>query len=240
MKDLQKSLLVACFANMGHPEWRVLQTGDLTATLAPTRRPLGNNVWGEATYLNLARCQAFFNGRPFSWLLEEGGNADRLLAAGFRKGDPTPEMGVDLPGAVLPAPGPGIRIREAGADLPVWAALLGESFAMSQADTLEFFRPLVETLHSVPLLGYLDGEPAGTAELHLQGPSAALYAVSTKPAARHRGLGRALVAECLARARAAGAASAVLYASPMGRSLYERAGFRTLQTFQEYLSPGHP
>lgn len=240
MKNLQEMLLVACFQRMEGLGWRVLQTEGLTATLAPTRRPLGNNAWGEATFLNLARCHAFFNGRPYSWLLESDADPARLLVAGFRRGDATPEMVLaDLTSFSCPAV-PGIRVEETGEDLAAWSALLGESFAMPPGEVREFFEPLVLAGQSTPLLGFLDGEPAGTAELQVDLPWAALYGVSTLPRARRRGLGRALVGACVARARKAGAVGAVLYSSPMGVPLYEQCGFRTVQVLQEYLSPGHP
>ena len=75
--------------------------------------------------------------------------------------------------------------------------------------------------------------PAGTAlrspdgaERTLERPEVRLLAVS--PAARGRGVGMALMEECLGRARRAGAAELTLHTNPMMQAavrLYERMGF---------------
>lgn len=66
---------------------------------------------------------------------------------------------------------------------------------------------------------------AATALLSLTYGIAGIYYFSTLPAFRRRGLGMVFLSETLEEARRSGCHTAVLQASPMGFSLYERAGF---------------
>lgn len=76
-------------------------------------------------------------------------------------------------------------------------------------------------------VAFVDGEPAGTGRMIVDERGwAGIFAVSTVPRFRRRGIARAMMEHLLWSARAAGAHSAVLQTSEMARSLYEDLGFR--------------
>jgi ribosomal protein S18 acetylase RimI-like enzyme len=77
-------------------------------------------------------------------------------------------------------------------------------------------------------LGYVDGQPVGTASSFTTDDVVGIYNVGTIPQARRRGIGAALTLQALADARARGARHAVLHASEMGVSIYRQLGFRPI------------
>ncbi|MFM7718789.1 MAG: GNAT family N-acetyltransferase, partial [Actinomycetota bacterium] len=74
------------------------------------------------------------------------------------------------------------------------------------------------------------------------GPAAEIDHVATVPAARGRGHARALVARCVAEARAAGTDVVFLLAEPDGPAerIYRRGGFRPIATFAGWVRPASP
>lgn len=74
--------------------------------------------------------------------------------------------------------------------------------------------------------------------LHLDGETAGIYGVATRPEARGLGLARRLTLDALHAARAAGATAAVLHSTPMAVPLYAAIGFDRVADFSLYASPG--
>ena len=64
-----------------------------------------------------------------------------------------------------------------------------------------------------------------------------VFAVSTAAQMRRRGVGTALTAAALDWGRAAGADLAFLTSSDMARGMYERMGFRQVDTWHFYVRP---
>lgn len=77
-------------------------------------------------------------------------------------------------------------------------------------------------------LGFLAGEPIATVKLFAGAGVVSVQHVKTLPAARRRGIGRALVGHALRQAREHGVAWAVLTSTPAGLPLYTRLGFNTV------------
>jgi ribosomal protein S18 acetylase RimI-like enzyme len=75
-----------------------------------------------------------------------------------------------------------------------------------------------------------DGEWACVAVTLRLGEDVSVQYVATEPAFRRRGLAGRLLGAALADARADGLRTATLQASPDGRGVYERLGFRTVAT----------
>ncbi|GIF23631.1 ribosomal protein S18 acetylase RimI-like enzyme [Actinoplanes tereljensis] len=63
-----------------------------------------------------------------------------------------------------------------------------------------------------------------------------VYNIAVRPEARSQGLGRAMTARVMADGFAAGATSAYLQTSTVGRPLYESMGFRTVQTWATFFT----
>src|SRR5689334_2405825 len=69
------------------------------------------------------------------------------------------------------------------------------------------------------------GAPQGAVCCVSFGATGWIGALGVAPEARRRGLGRALTEAAIARLHARGAATVLLFATDMGRPLYERLGF---------------
>jgi GNAT superfamily N-acetyltransferase len=74
----------------------------------------------------------------------------------------------------------------------------------------------------------VEGKTVGETTLFISGKTAGIYGVRVLEKFRRRGIGEALVRAALARAQDLGCRWAVLGASGMGQSVYERAGFRAV------------
>ena len=105
-----------------------------------------------------------------------------------------------------------------------------ESLDFPKAETEAIFG-IPARLLSPPLaiyVAYLDGEPVSTAMTLLTPPIAGVYWVGTKPSARGHGLAEACCRYASNWGFANGATWAVLQASSMGESIYERIGYRKI------------
>lgn len=75
-------------------------------------------------------------------------------------------------------------------------------------------------------VGYLNDQPVATNMLFKGGGVAGVYAVATVPSARGKGIGAAITLKPLLEARDEGYIYAVLFSTEMGKSVYQRIGFR--------------
>jgi GNAT superfamily N-acetyltransferase len=87
------------------------------------------------------------------------------------------------------------------------------------------------------LIARLDGAGVATAMAFDHADDCGLYNIATLERARRRGLGAALVATHLHRARARGRRTATLQATEMARGVYASVGFRDLGRILEYGPP---
>ena len=128
-----------------------------------------------------------------------------------------------------------IRRADPVADLAAVRSVLIDGFFEGDADG----RSLVEATFASPdsladpgvgvfLAEDDDGRPVSVAGAWPIGRDAAIGWVATVPWARRRGLGGAVTARAVEHAFDNGAEFAVLQASPSGRPVYERIGFKTV------------
>ena len=85
-------------------------------------------------------------------------------------------------------------------------------------------------------LGEVDGRPVATAIGVTAGAFTAIFSVATDPAFRHRGFGTAVTARAAADGVLAGAAWCWLQATSDGYPVYRNLGFRTVETWSNWLS----
>lgn len=179
---------------------------------------------------------------PFFWVAwpPEGapGLADYLDATGltFERFDmPAMARRLDgLPAITLPDGVEIVRVRTAQ-DQADWLAVHMAGFEEPEAARPDFGQYLASSLAESPpevehFVARWRGEPRAISTL-LRAPLAAgIYHVTTLPAYRGRGLGRALTLAAMHEARRAGYAQAILFATPSGYPLYRGMGFETVAT----------
>jgi GNAT superfamily N-acetyltransferase len=105
-------------------------------------------------------------------------------------------------------------------------------------EQVEQLAPLVRRLRDDRLLTHgirVDGRFACVALTLRIGDDISIQYVATERRNRRQGLASRLLLAVMARAAATGATSATLQASPDGRPVYERLGFRTVATLRAYL-----
>ena len=130
-----------------------------------------------------------------------------------------------------------LTIRPLGlADSGLHGALAGQAFA---ADA-EIFDRVTDPALALPgarvYVGEVAGEPVTTALAVTVGDAVAVFNVATPPEHRGRGYGAAITGRILNDALAAGAGWAWLQATPDGAGIYERLGFRTVESWACWLS----
>ena len=160
------------------------------------------------------------------------------------------ELGLALDGGIMPGmvlhpipddlvtTAPGLEIRQVGdagalRDHAVVAAL---GFGLPEAVGISFMGDELWTRDGAAVYtGYADGLPVTSGFSVRTGDTLGLFTIATLPEARGRGFGAAMTARLVADGAAAGCTAAALQASPMGRPIYERMGFRLVQEYEIYV-----
>lgn len=97
--------------------------------------------------------------------------------------------------------------------------------------------PLTDDAGITYYLAEVDGVLVGTGMAALSGDLLGIFNITTLPKYRRLGYGRAITLEVIREGYAAGAPTAYLYASEMGRPVYESIGFRTEEYLTEITAP---
>jgi GNAT superfamily N-acetyltransferase len=164
-----------------------------------------------------------FRGRPgFVWLREPGPEAEGLV--------PLVMHGMTASTSGAGGVADDVTQVRSPADLDAWHAVYCEVFEGDMRSRAEWGR-LHQGLRGrlVLLLARVHGSPAATGAVYLADEWAGLYCFTTRTRYRRRGLASALVRASHAVARARGVEQALLHATPMGRSVYVRAGYEEVR-----------
>ena len=181
------------------------------------------------------------------WVGPETQPADlrqRLEAHGLQLSSDIPGMILDLAKLEGAEPLPdGVAIEEVNdlEAMPIWSHTLVLGFGMSEelADPMNVwmsstFEPDVTKRTARHYIAYVNGEPAGTATVFMGGGVAGIYNITTLETFRRRGIGRAITLRPLLDAKAQGYRFSMLHSSVMGKPVYEKLGYETLDTISQY------
>ncbi len=116
-----------------------------------------------------------------------------------------------------------VSIASAGFDAP---AALFEELVSEPLFALPGFRAYVGSSHD---------EPVTTALAMTEKDHVGVYNVATLPAHRGRGYGAAVTAQAVLDGFASGASFAVLQSSDAGFAVYQRLGFRTVESWESWI-----
>jgi ribosomal protein S18 acetylase RimI-like enzyme len=188
--------------------------------------------------------------RPFSWWVFPSDRprdlCDALRSAGLDRAETEMAMRADL--TALPSADPepeSLRVERVATrrSLKDFARITAANATPPDAHVLRFYELAAPALLSegCPLrlwIGYVGDAAVSTAECAIGGEAVGLSNVSTRIAYRRRGFAAALIRRILEEARGEGFPAAFLQAAPGAVSLYERLGFRTHGTIEEYKDAG--
>ncbi|SFJ34194.1 Acetyltransferase (GNAT) family protein [Paenibacillus sp. UNC496MF] len=143
-------------------------------------------------------------------------------------------MGLDLNGWRLRLPDiPGLEVRlvREAQELEDYRKTILAGFSIPEPMADLYCKVFVDgpNQDSSPIqhyLAYLDGVPVTTLSTFIDGDVAGIYSIATVEAYRSRGLAQTVLAYGLGVAQQQGAKLAVIHATPMGRTVYQRVGFK--------------
>ena len=239
--------MVAFWVGYGRaPGAELHEQEDLVRVITGVSEPLFNGVYRTRLAPNdvdsaIATTLAHASSRrmPMFWWVgpftRPAGLAAHLERHGLAHAGNLPAMAVDLrtlPREPPKIPGLTVVSVEDFETLRTWAriAAIGTEFP-------ELIHPELVALevgvglglperHYTRYVGYQDGEAVATSAMLLHAGVAGIFAVSTIPRARRRGIGTALTLVPLLEARMRGYRVGTLQAAPMGFPVYRRLGFR--------------
>ena len=210
---------------------------------SPANGAVGLGFAGEVTAAEIALVEAFFRSRSEQPIvavcpLAHPSLASCLGSRGWVLGTFENVLVLDLASTDTWAPdADGVEVREASgeSELDAWALLAARGFSAPEPPAEPELRLAVAASRRAGarfLYGVVDGEPAGTGQLEIDGDIAWLSGDSTLPHARRRGVQSSLQRARLVLARDAGCRMAVTESvpgSPSQRNM-ERLGFRVVYT----------
>lgn len=130
-----------------------------------------------------------------------------------------------------------LRTRQPEDDHAI-AEVLGAAFGATPSSAAKLLDPAHLASEGIQWhLGEVDGAPVTCALSVVAGDAVGLFAVGTVPEARGRGYGSAVTSHAVAHGFAAGAGYGVLTASPEVQAVYERLGFRVLESWRRLVPP---
>jgi ribosomal protein S18 acetylase RimI-like enzyme len=194
----------------------------------------------------LREARAFFRPSP-TWRVTAPGPLHETWAsaanvAGLRAGETVPRMVLAPIPRTPPLPvGLTVRRVETARELRDFCRAAGRGFripewylriAFTRGRSGHFTADRALRL----FVGYLEGAPVATSAAVTSDRVTGIFFVATVPRARRRGLGAALTWAAIDDGRRLGAEAAWLQSSIVGRSMYERIGFRRVHDDYDWVS----
>jgi len=196
--------------------------------------------------------RTFVEGAVRRWVLittssSQEAFAPLIRALGLRPADTMPGMLWDpLPGEPVEMPvGFDVRAVRFPEDLREFGRTMMGGFE-APPELMDPWADAVGHLPTAPpelrgwYLGLWSGRPVCTAVRYATGALAGIYAVSTLPESRRRGLGTAITQYAAITGRPEGCTASFLQSSTAGRSVYERIGYRMVEDYQVWAPEADP
>ncbi len=165
--------------------------------------------------------------------------ADLVAGRGMSPAEAVPLMLLESADLRRPAPIGGFAVRPVTpAEVPRYIPVAAAGFEMPAAPLEQLINR--DVLAAPGVRGYLgswDGEPVTTAVSLTFGALTSLINIATVPGQRGHGFGTAITAHAVSEARAAGSPWCWLHSTPDGYPVYQRLGFRTIETAATWQSP---
>ena len=222
------------------PGGRIEEHDGLVLTDCQATDSMGNVAIATAPSRNaaktIAEVVAFYTPHKLPWILfaypETSASLERAAREhGLRDEGWFPGLLLDPIPAEIPALPEGVEVRRVDTveELQVFERTASRAYEVESG-------PVYEGWLTYPgfsfHLAYHNGEPVATATLVASHGMAGIVYVGTVPEARGRGFGRAAVWSAIQAGRAQGFHASALWATPMGRPMYERMGFRSITQYR--------
>jgi N-acetylglutamate synthase-like GNAT family acetyltransferase len=131
------------------------------------------------------------------------------------------------------------RVRQAGSqDLDVVCALMGDAFGLAVELIVEVTAGVLRDDNGPTKILVLEEEGVAVSAVltSFVDDAVTVWCMSTPERFARRGYGRAILADCLLRARSDGARVGLLGATPAGKPLYDATGWITLEYWRLFAS----
>gem|GEM_PF-1518757 len=196
----------------------------------------------QVTEQEVAQVVNYFGSVPFRWFVPEGDAPQIALLerCNVRYICSFPAMAVELSQMPVTTFQPGLTVQEVetAAAMELWFSVITQSYSMAQpAEFAQCIEELKRRAGPKGLrfyLGFYEEVPVAGSVLMQHGDRAGLHWVGTLPEYRHKGAGLMVSLQPLLDARQQGCATALLFASVLGKHVYERLGFKEYATYKVY------
>ncbi len=188
----------------------------------------------DVTTAEVLEIKDFFGEIPFRWFVQDSDaiQINTLKDAGLQYICDYPAMSMDLSQLTSSIYQPEITVREmiSACDEVIWLSVSQQAFGIAHpSEFKKFIDALKQRAGSMVVrlyTAYYGDIPAAVSIVFDHGDIIALHWVGTIPAYRKKGLGFAASHSALLEAKKNGYKTALLFASPMGKPLYEKIGFK--------------
>lgn len=199
-------------------------------------------VFGDYSSKELDDIYAFFNNETFCWFLnkDEDHVAERLLESGFRKDGADPVMLLNLEDYHL-AFTPQIQIKPATTHemLKIYAKVANQAYDLPNEGFLKFIEIAAENRPDIKaFIGYsINDEPVACSMVHIGKEVAAIFWIGVLEQHRKQGIGSDMTKVCIEYIQEQdGGKHIALQSFPEGVNLYQKLGFKTVNSVSHYWS----
>lgn len=223
----------------------LLEGKDFTVLKGPHEMEYLSLVLGEYSSENFCKINQFLEGLPYCWFVnkDETHIGKELVRHGFRADVVDPVMVMDL-ATYIPSLETNIRIEPVRneAMLDEWASIAEKAYEMPKEGFRRFSQIAAkeEREDIKAFIGYnSQGKAVATSMVHIGSEVGAIYWISVLKEYRRRGIGADMTRVCINHAKRQNTVKSIFLQSfPDGISLYEKLGFRVVNSLAHYWPKG--